>query len=145
MIRVYVACDHAGVEFKNFCCDVFRGLDYEVVDLGVFDDTRVDYPDLAKKLCKEVLANPASQGCLICGTGIGMSMTANRFVGIRAALCHDAYGASITRAHNDANVLCMGARTTGLETARSIIQAWTDSSFEGGRHESRVKKIEQES
>lgn len=142
MKKIYIASDHAGVEFKTFCKDYFGNNGYEVVDLGPLTSDRVDYPDYAKKLCESVLADEGSEGCLICGSGIGMSMTANRFKGIRAALCHDAYTAGITKNHNKSNVLCMGARTTGLSTAESIMDAWINNEFEGGRHEDRVKKIE---
>ncbi|MGP1562068.1 MAG: ribose 5-phosphate isomerase B [Helicobacteraceae bacterium] len=142
MKKIFIACDHAGVQFKNFCIGAFQKHGLEVLDLGCFDEARVDYPDYAQKLAAEVLKTPGTQGCLICGTGIGMSIAANRFKGIRAALCHDAYTAAISRAHNDANVLCMGARTTGLATAQSIIDAWLGAEFEGGRHEKRVQKLD---
>ena len=142
MKKIYLASDHAGVEFKSFCGEYFKNNGYEVVDLGPETSDRVDYPDYAKKLCKKVLEDVGSEGCLICGTGIGMSMSANRFRGIRGALCHDAYTAGITKAHNNSNVLVMGARTTGLATAESIMDAWINNEFEGGRHEDRIKKIE---
>ncbi len=142
MKKIYIASDHAGVEFKSFCGEYFKSKGYEVEDLGPFNTDRVDYPDYAKKVCHKVLEDTGSQGVLICGSGIGMSMSANRFKGIRAALCHDAYGAGITRNHNDANVLVMGARTTGLATAESIMDAWINNDFEGGRHTERVEKIE---
>lgn len=142
MKKIYIGSDHAGVEFKAFCKEYFESKGYKVEDLGPFNTDRVDYPDYAKKVCENVLEDEGSQGVLICGSGIGMSMTANRFKGIRAALCHDAYGAGITRNHNDANVLCMGARTTGLATAESIMDAWINNEFEGGRHTQRVEKIE---
>ena len=103
---------------------------------------RVDYPDYAVKVCESVLADAASQGILICGSGIGMSMAANRFHGIRAALCHDAYTATVARGHNDANVLCFGERIVGQGVAESILDAWCAGKFEGGRHCGRVEKIE---
>jgi ribose 5-phosphate isomerase B len=102
----------------------------------------VDYPDFAHKLCEAVLADKESFGILICGSGIGMSIAANRHRGIRAALCHDAYTAKMARAHNNANVLCFGERVLGGGTRESMIEAWINESFEGGRHAMRVDKIE---
>ena len=105
------------------------------------EEDRVDYPDFANKLCDAVLTNEDSKGVLICGSGIGMSMSANRRAGIRAALCHDAYTAAAARAHNDANVLCMGERAIGFGVVESIIDAWLKTSFEGGRHADRIAKF----
>lgn len=141
-MKFFIATDHAGVAIKPDIIEMLEKRGHEVVDLGPADDKRVDYPDFAHKLCLEVLADSNSQGILICGSGIGMSLAANKHIGIRAALCHDAYTASMARAHNDANVLCFGERIVGLGVAESIIDAWCDGSFEGGRHATRVKKIE---
>lgn len=141
-MKFYIATDHAGIDLKNFTVDLLRAKGHEVIDLGPFDRERVDYPDFAVKVCTNVLANPGSQGILICGSGIGMSMAANRFPGIRAALCHDAYTASVARGHNDANVLCFGERIVGQGVAESIVNAWLEAQFEGGRHCGRVEKIE---
>jgi len=102
----------------------------------------VDYPDYAHKVATAVLEDTNAQGILICGSGIGMSMAANRHAGIRAALCHDAYTATVARGHNDANILCFGERIVGKGVAESIIDAWLNSSFDGGRHCGRVEKIE---
>ena len=115
---------------------------HEVIDLGPFDKTRVDYPDYAHKVAESVLENSGTQGILICGSGIGMSMAANRHAGIRAALCHDAYTATVARGHNDANILCFGERIIGKGVAESILDAWIAGSFDGGRHCGRVEKIE---
>jgi ribose 5-phosphate isomerase B len=115
-----------------------------VIDLGPFSSDSVDYPDYAHKLATSVLEDRLSQGILICGSGIGMSMAANRHEGIRAALCHDAYTATVARGHNDANVLCFGERIVGKGVAESILDAWLSGSFEGGRHCGRVDKIERE-
>ncbi len=141
-MKFYVATDHAGINLKNFTCTLLSAKGHEVIDLGPYDQERVDYPDFAIKVCQSVLAEPLTQGVLICGSGIGMSMSANRHHGIRAALCHDAYTAQMARAHNDANVLCFGERIVGLGVAESIIDAWLASNFEGGRHCGRVAKIE---
>jgi len=141
-MKFFIATDHAGVAIKPNIIDMLEKKGHEVVDLGPANNDRVDYPDYAHKLCLKVLTEPNTQGILICGSGIGMSLAANKNIGIRAALCHDAYTASMARAHNDANVLCFGERIVGLGVAESIIDAWCDGSFEGGRHADRVKKIE---
>ncbi len=141
-MKFYIATDHAGVDLKDWTVAYLREKGYEVEDLGPHSKERVDYPDFANKVCEAVLKDKDSQGILICGSGIGMSMAANRHKGIRAALCHDAYTATVARGHNDANVLCFGERIVGKGVAASIIDAWLESSFEGGRHEGRVAKIE---
>lgn len=141
-MKFYVATDHAGLDLKDFTVELLRTKGHEVIDLGPFDKERVDYPDYAVRVCEHVLNDLASQGILICGSGIGMSMAANRFHGIRAALCHDAYTATVARGHNDANVLCFGERIVGLGVAESILDAWITGTFEAGRHCGRVKKIE---
>lgn len=141
-MKFYIATDHAGIDMKDYAVGLLRQKGHEVVDLGPFDKNRVDYPDYAVKVCQSVLFDPDSQGILICGSGIGMSMAANRFHGIRAALCHDAYTATVARGHNDANVLCFGERIVGQGVAESILDAWIAGTFEGGRHCGRVEKIE---
>ena len=140
-MRYFIASDHAGVEIKGFVKELFENRGHEVIDLGPDTKDRVDYPDFAAKVCESVLANEGSKGILICGSGIGMSMSANKFDGIRAALCHNEYSATMARAHNDANVLCLGERVSGLGMVEAIVDAWLNSSFEGGRHEGRVEKI----
>jgi len=145
-MKFYIATDHAGIELKNFTRDLLKEKGHEVIDLGPYTTDRVDYPDYAHKLCQELLkdeVDPAHvSGILICGSGIGMSMAANKHHGIRAALAHDAYSATMGRAHNDANVLCYGERIVGKGVAESILDAWISADFEGGRHEQRVEKIE---
>jgi len=141
-MKFYIATDHAGVDLKNYTVKLLQQKGHEVVDLGPYNKDRVDYPDFAIKVAKSVLNDKESQGILICGSGIGMSMTANRFRGIRAALCHDAYTAKVAREHNDANVLCFGERIIGEGVAESILDSWLASSFQGGRHTGRVEKIE---
>jgi len=141
-LKFYIATDHAGFNIKESVKELVESMGHEIVDLGTNSNERVDYPDFAHKLSKEVLKDDGSFGILICGTGIGMSLAANKHKGIRAALCHDAYTAQMARAHNDANVLCFGERVVGLGVAESILKAWCETDFEGGRHENRVKKIE---
>lgn len=141
-MKFYIATDHAGVDLKDYTVKILKEKGHEVIDLGPYDKNRVDYPDFAIKVAKSVLSDEDSQGILICGSGIGMSMTANRFRGIRAALCHDAYTAKVAREHNDANILCFGERIIGQGVAESIVDSWLNSSFQGGRHSGRVEKIE---
>ncbi len=141
-MKFFIATDHAGVNIKPSVIKLLEDMGHEVIDLGPKDNTRVDYPDFAHKLSYEVLANAGTQGILICGTGIGMSLAANKHKGIRAALCHDAYTAIMARAHNDANVLCFGERVVGLGVVESILEGWCKTEFEGGRHAQRVAKIE---
>jgi len=141
-MKYYVATDHAGIDLKNHTCEYLKSKGFEVEDLGPYTKDRVDYPDYAVKVCEKVLADKGSMGVLICGSGIGISISANRFSGIRACLCHDAYTAKMGRAHNDGNVLCFGERIVGVGVAESIIDAWCESEFEGGRHAGRVEKIE---
>ena len=141
-MKFYVATDHAGIDLKNHTCEYLTAKGFEVIDLGPNSKDRVDYPDYAVMLSQKVLEDTTAFGILICGSGIGMSMAANRFSGIRAALCHDAYTATMARSHNDANVLCFGERIVGVGVAESIIDAWCEGEFEGGRHAGRVEKIE---
>ncbi len=141
-MKFYIGTDHAGLELKNWTVELLKLKGHEVHDFGPFSTDRVDYPDYAHKVATAVLENEGTQGILICGSGIGMSMAANRHHGIRAALCHDAYTATVARGHNDANILCFGERIVGKGVAESIIDAWLAGSFEGGRHVARVEKIE---
>lgn len=141
-MKFYIATDHAGYAVKEFTKEYVLSLGHEIVDLGPDSDDRVDYPDFAKKCANSVIEDEGSFGILICGTGIGISIAANKVTGIRAALCHDAYTASATRAHNDANILCFGERVVGKGVIESMIDAFCNTAFEGGRHSGRVDKIE---
>jgi ribose 5-phosphate isomerase B len=140
-MKYYIGADHAGIEIKKFVKELFEARGHEVEDLGPATTDRVDYPDYAAKVCEAVLADEGSKGILICGSGIGMSMAANKFDGIRAALCHNEYSAMMARQHNDANVLCMGERVSGYGMVEAIVDAWNSNEFEGGRHAGRVEKI----
>ena len=141
-MKFYIATDHAGIDLKDYTVKLLKEKGHEVVDHGPYSKDRVDYPDYAHKVAKSVLEDKDAQGILICGSGIGMSMAANRHAGIRAALCHDAYTAEVARGHNDANILCFGERIVGRGVAESILDAWIAGSFDGGRHCGRVEKIE---
>jgi RpiB/LacA/LacB family sugar-phosphate isomerase len=141
---IVIASDHAGVDLKEQVVAVVREAGHELRDLGPADSSSVDYPDYAHALAKVVASGEAERGILICGTGIGMSMAANRHSRIRAALCHDAFTAQMARQHNDANVLCIGARTTGPGVAEQMVRIFLDTDFEGGRHRRRIEKIEGE-
>jgi ribose 5-phosphate isomerase B len=141
-MKFYIATDHAGVDLKDWTVELLQSKGHEVIDFGPFSKERVDYPDYAHKVARAVIEDSAAQGILICGSGIGMSMAANKHHGIRAALCHDAYTAMVARKHNDANILCFGERIVGKGVAESIIDAWLANGFEGGRHVQRVEKIE---
>ncbi len=140
-MKFYIATDHAGIDYKDFVIELLKNKNIEVEDLGPYNKDRVDYPDYAKKCAEAVKADQGSFGILICGTGIGMSIAANKVKGIRAALCHDAYTAQMARAHNEAQILCFGQRVVGLGTAQSIIEAFIDTKPEAGRHQYRVEKI----
>jgi ribose 5-phosphate isomerase B len=139
---IAIASDHAGVELKRALCEVILASGREVRDLGPADTTSVDYPDFAHRVADAVVSGEAAMGVLICGTGIGMSLSANRHPGVRAALCHDAFTAEMARRHNNANVLCVGARVTGLGVAEQIVRIFLDTPFAGGRHQRRVERIE---
>lgn len=143
-MRILIASDHAGFEFKEMLADRARDTGYEILDLGPQNRDAVDYPDFAHQLARALLAGKGDLGVLICGTGIGMAMAANRHPGVRAALCHDAFTAEYARRHNNANVLCIGGRTTGPGVAVQILDIFLATPFEGRRHERRVEKIENE-
>jgi len=140
-MKYYIGADHAGIEIKAYVKELFEKLGHEVEDLGPYCTDRVDYPDFASKVCQAVLKDDGSKGILICGTGLGMSMAANKFDGIRAALCHNEYSAVMAREHNDANILCLGERVSGQGMVEAIVKAWDSNKFAGGRHAGRVDKI----
>lgn len=133
--------DHAGFEMKEMIKSELIGRGHEVLDFGTSSCESVDYPDIALPVSLEVSRGGTEVGILICGTGIGMSIAANKVKGIRAALCHDVFSARVTREHNDSNILCLGARVVGQGHALEIVNTWLGSSFAGGRHEARVRKI----
>ncbi len=140
-MKYYVASDHAGFAVKGQVVEFLRAKGFEVEDLGPQSADRVDYPDFAAKVAGAVAEDANSRGVLICGTGIGMSIAANKVDGIRAAHCHDYYTAQMARAHNDANILCFGERVSGPGVIDSMLEAFVSTPFEGGRHAGRVEKI----
>lgn len=137
-MKIAIGCDHGGIALKNDTVAVLKGMGHEVDDAGCFSTESVDYPEFAKQVCAKVQAGACERGILICGTGIGMSMVANRFDGIRAALCHELFTARMSREHNDANVLCLGARVIGPGLAEEIVRTWVSTEFAGGRHLKRI-------
>ncbi len=141
MPKIYIASDHAGFGLKSYLLEKFKTKN--LIDLGCDSADSVDYPDLAVKLCEKILPDSGDFGILICGSGVGVSIMANRFKHIRAALCMDSQIAKLARQHNDANVVCLGSRMINQELAISIIDAFLATKFEGGRHEARVAKLSQ--
>ena len=141
---IAIASDHAGFDLKSHIRETLGGWGHDVLDLGPEDAQSVDYPDMAKKLVDALAAGMAPRGILICGTGIGIGIAANRHHHIRAAICQDVSTARLARAHNDANVLCLGARIVGEQVARDCVEAFLTTAFEGGRHARRVDKLGRE-
>ena len=138
---IAVASDHGGFELKSqLAADLAAG-GWKVLDLGTDGPDSVDYPDFAHKVAQALKSGAASRALLVCGTGIGISIAANRYAHVRAALVHDAFGAAMCRRHNDANVLVLGGRTTGIEVARDCLRLFLDTPFEGGRHARRVAQL----
>jgi ribose 5-phosphate isomerase B len=141
---IAIACDHAGHALKTVILKLLHELKVPVTDLGCASATEsVHYPLYGKKVVDALLARPQSRGILICGTGLGMSIVANRFPGIRATLCHDIFSAIMSRRHNDANLLVMGGRVIGPDLAKEIVRTWLNTPFEGGRHQERLNLLEQ--
>lgn len=140
-MRIAIGCDHRGLNLKRAIMELLSELGHEHEDFGCYDTGVVDYPDIAGRVARAVTEGRAEHGILICSTGIGMSMVANKVRGVRAALCHDTFSAQRSRAHNDANVLCLGEQVTGESLARDIVRAYLGAEFEGGRHARRLEKV----
>ena len=140
-MRVAIGADHGGYELKQAIVEFLSEQGHEVLDLGIHELASVDYPDVAPPVAHAVLDGQAERGILICGTGIGVSLAANKVTGIRAAVCTDCYMARMAREHNDAQILCLGGRVVGVGSALDIVQTFVSSEFEGGRHARRVGKI----
>jgi ribose 5-phosphate isomerase B len=142
-MNVIIGCDHAGLELKLDIISLLGEMGVECIDSGTSDLQSVDYPDYGEQVSRAVSAGVVERGILICGTGIGMSIVANKFFGVRAALCNDLFTARMSRLHNDANILVIGGRVVGKDLAREIVRMWFATSFEGGRHIKRLNKIRQ--
>jgi ribose 5-phosphate isomerase B len=140
-MKVAIASDHGGMNIRKEIISLMEEMNIEYVDLGCECDTSVDYPDYALPVAEKVANGEVNRGILICGTGIGMSIAANKVKGIRCALVHDTFSAKATREHNNTNILAMGERVIGPGLARDIAKIWLTTPFEGGRHENRVNKI----
>lgn len=140
-VKLAISSDHGGNNLRREIKDLLTELKIDFTDFGPDSDASVDYPDYAKAVTSGVASGEFDRGILICGTGIGMSIAANKTNGIRCALCHDVFSAKATRGHNDTNVLAMGERVIGPGLAREIVQTWLDTPFEGGRHERRIEKL----
>jgi len=140
-MKVAIGSDHGGLDLKETVISVLKELNLEYEDLGAYDRGSCDYPDFAEKVAGAINSGACQQGILICGTGIGMSIAANKIPGIRAALCNEVFSAKMARAHNNANIMCLGARVVGPGVAQEIVKAYFTGEFEGGRHALRVEKI----
>ena len=140
-MKIVIGCDHGGLEHKNAIAQHLTERGFEVIDHGIYENHSVDYPDIAVKVCADIVEGKADRGILVCGTGIGMSIAANKVKGIRAAACSEHFSAKFTRLHNDSNILCLGGRVIGIGTAIELADLFVDTEFEGGRHANRVDKI----
>jgi ribose 5-phosphate isomerase B len=142
-LDIIIGSDHAGFDLKEECKVYLKGRpDYGVKDIGAFSRDSVDYPEVAHELAQAIVKGEYSLGILICGTGLGMSMVANRYKGVRAALCHNIYTAKMSRRHNDANILAMGGRVTGVGLALEMVDVFLGTPFEGGRHQLRLDQFD---
>ncbi len=141
-MKIVIGADHAGVELKDHLRGWLERRGEDVIDVGTHGTTSVDYPEFGHRVAHAVRSRQAERGILVCGTGIGMSMAANKHAGIRAAVCRDLFDTKLARAHNDANVLCIGARIVGEGLAEQICRVFLEGEFEGGRHARRVELID---
>ena len=140
-MKVAVGCDHGGLDLKQLVVDFLSKCEVEVIDAGCHSLESVDYPCYAEKVCGLISSGDCERGILICGTGIGMSIAANRYRNIRAALCHESFTARMSREHNNSNVLCLGARVLGTEVALEVVKVWLESEFSDGRHQRRLDML----
>ena len=140
-MKIALGCDHGGLEHKNAISEHLKERGFEVVDFGIYEQKSVDYPEIAEKVANCIVSGEAERGILVCGTGIGMSLAANKVKGIRAAACSEHFSAKYTRLHNNSNILCLGGRVIGVGTALELADLFVDTEFEGGRHQRRVDMI----
>jgi ribose 5-phosphate isomerase B len=141
-MQIGLACDHGGFDLKEELKAYLKSMGHDPIDMGTFNEDSVDYPDYGVLIAEMISKGDLERGVLICGTGIGMSIVANKFRGVRAALANDLFSARFSREHTDANILVIGGRIVGRELAREIIRIWLDTPFAGGRHQRRLEKIE---
>lgn len=141
-LKVVIGSDHGGFEYKEVIIDYLKSNNIEILDVGTFNKESCDYPVIAKEVAKKIVSGEFNRGILVCGTGIGMSIAANKVHGIRASLCGDTYSARMTRQHNDSNVLCLGERVIGENLMLDIVDIWLKTEFEGGRHQRRVDMLD---
>jgi len=137
-VNIVLGSDHGGLALKIEIIQFLTHAGHEINDIGCYSEDSVDYPDFANKVCIEIIKGRSACGILVCGTGIGMSMAANRHRQIRAALCHESFSARMSREHNDANVLCLGDRVLGRAIALDVVRVWLETEFAGGRHQRRI-------
>ncbi len=142
-MQIGLACDHGGFELKEEVKAFLKSVGTEPIDMGTFSEDSVDYPDFGILLAEKISRGELKKGILICGTGIGMSIVANKFKGVRAALVNDLFSSRFSREHTDANILVIGGRVVGRELAKEIVRVWLDTPFAGGRHQRRIDKIEE--
>ncbi|HEL8223685.1 TPA: ribose 5-phosphate isomerase B [Listeria monocytogenes] len=140
-MKIAIGNDHVGIELKPVIVAYLQDLGHDVDDFGAFSNERTDYPECGKKVAESVAAGKSDLGILICGSGVGISIAANKVNGIRAVVCSEPYSAKLSREHNNTNILAFGSRVVGAELAKMIVQNWLDAEFEGGRHAKRVEMI----
>ena len=143
IMKIAIGNDHVAVEMKQEIAAYLRSLGHEVINLGTDSSERCDYPVYGEKVAREVAEGRAERGITICGTGVGISLAANRVKGVRAVVCSEPYSAALSRQHNNTNVLSFGARVIGIELAKLIVKSWLDAEFEGGRHAERVRMLDE--
>lgn len=143
IMKLAIGSDHVGYELKPIIIDYLKELGHEVTDFGPFSTERTDYPIYGKKVAEEVAAGSFEGGILICGTGVGISIAANKTKGIRAVVCSEPYSAKLSKEHNNTNIVAFGSRVVGSELAKMIVKEWLEAKFEGGRHEKRVNMLEE--
>lgn len=140
-MKIAIGCDHGGLEHKNAIVEYLNENGFEVTDFGIYEQISVDYPEIAKKVATSIASGENELGILVCGTGIGMSLAANKVKGIRAAVCSEHFSAKYTRLHNNSNILCLGGRVIGIGTALELVDLFVNTKFEGGRHQRRIDMI----
>ena len=140
-MKIAIGCDHGGLSHKNTICEHLKERGFDVEDFGIYEQVSVDYPAIAEKVCESIVNGKNELGILVCGTGIGMSIAANKVKGIRAAAVSEHFSAKYTRLHNNSNILCLGGRVIGEGTAVELADIFVDTEFEGGRHQRRVDMI----